>query len=959
MNEFDKNKKLETLLEDTADQVQPNLVFKAELEEKLRKAHKPRATLTFLHFNNLASVLAGTAVLGALVFFTIWIFQSLEPQNNFGNDNFSCPVTLPNGSLPPGETAEDPYSFGNGELWTTLWPEGKVVMQKDNIEPDGAFAMKWLIYRGVTGELTIEGRRLDAEAEPLRAFISDGYGDNGLQILELIFPTTGCWEVTAYVGESSLTFVTEVIYDDAQNLEAEPTAGVIIDPNATSTGETTGGYDFRGGKLFLTAPLPESPASANIYTYIDDQPATIEEAQALANQFGVQGGVYTTTFPQYPDKTGYVISDGKQMLTVYTKNYFVYTPDILVTDRGYYGVNNDNAEVVISDFFRQKGLTFPFSISKSPAEGSYHFTQLSPDGFPMQYDIYTIQSSNATLDKNGEVAYLTANMPSYEQESLGSYGIISAEDALNAILDPNTTIGMTESGSGGGEGAIPQQWHREYPDNETVSISGTITKYDSAISGQPPMIFVGSFATIGNTSELQALDNFAFVQVTGQFIVDNGIRKFNVETTNTNAIQVYVSGTLRQEGDQIILTSDDGLSEYILLNPPTDLPLNTTIGESYLGISGTLVDNTLDWSNIQYIEDASLMGGGGGGGGLGLYPLNLSGTPAVFPTPIPAEEQYTAAEVASFLSYIVEEGDTLESIAAKFNVSVEDLMRVNYISDMNVIEKDWMIKIPGVPGPTQLAGEEGIVTVSKFEKPDGKVRYQYVFLSSQSYNGIYYELQGEDLEPLQDLNNRPVKIWGDIRYSETGTVYLDVIQYEEVYPGLQFQILQGKETLTQMNGKSVALFTTNGNTYVMLSEVGAYQDISYKGDFPDEINIEALIIPGETYEGMPALRLFSMAPAKDPNTGQPIELKPFAGTVQSSPDPFGNSDTYVQPDFIVDSIQLEYYVPDPKMLYDVPTTDTQYIQPVWHFSGHYTNGTIADILVQALKQEYLRPFGSP
>jgi hypothetical protein len=270
-----------------------------------------------------------------------------------------------------------------------------------------------------------------------------------------------------------------------------------------------------------------------------------------------------------------------------------------------------------------------------------------------------------------------------------------------------------------------------------------------------------------------------------------------------------------------------------------------------------------------------------------------------------------------------------------------------------------MIKIPGVPGPTQLAGEEGIVTVSKFEKPDGKVRYQYVFLSSQSYNGIYYELQGEDLEPLQDLNNRPVKIWGDIRYSETGTVYLDVKQYEEVYPGLQFQILQGKETLTQMNGKSVALFTTNGNTYVMLSEVGAYQDISYKGDFPDEINIEALIIPGETYEGMPALRLFSMAPTKDPNTGQPIELKPFAGTVQSSPDPFGNSDTYVQPDFIVDSIQLEYYVPDPKMLYDVPTTDTQYIQPVWHFSGHYTNGTIADILVQALKQEYLRPFGSP
>lgn len=102
-----------------------------------------------------------------------------------------------------------------------------------------------------------------------------------------------------------------------------------------------------------------------------------------------------------------------------------------------------------------------------------------------------------------------------------------------------------------------------------------------------------------------------------------------------------------------------------------------------------------------------------------------------------------------------------------------------------------------------------------------------------------------------------------------------------------------------------------------------------------------------------------MAPATDPNTGQPIELEPFASKIQSSPDPFGNSDVYTQPDFIVDSVQLEYYVTDPKMLYDAPTTDTLYIQPVWHFSGHYTNGSIVDILVQALKQEYLRPFETP
>ncbi|HNA89776.1 MAG TPA: hypothetical protein PK989_10740, partial [Anaerolineales bacterium] len=598
MNEFDKNKKLETLLEETAEQLQPNVMFKAELEEKLRAAHKPRVVLTVPRFNNFASILMGAAVLGALAFFTLWIFQSLEPQNNFGNDNFSCPVTLPNGSMPPGQTNEDPFSYGNGELWTSLWPDGRIIMQEYNIEPDGSYSMKWGFVRGVEGALTIEGHRLDAEAEPLRAFINDGYGDSGLQILALIFPTTGCWEVTAHVQDASLTFVTEVVYEGEQNLQVEPTSDVIVDPNTTSTGETTGGYDFRDGKLFLTAPLPESPATANIYTYIEDQPVTIEEAQALANQFGLEGEIYTTSFPQSPDKTGYVISDGKRMLTVYTKNYFTYTPDILMTDRGYYGVDNENAEAIISDFFQQNGFAASFSISKSPAKGMYHFTQVSPDGIPMQYDIYTIQSSNVILDQNGEVAYLTANMLSYDQQALGNYGIISAEDALNAILDPHTTVGMTE-GSSGWDDITPQQWYREYPDNETVSISGSLAKYDSATPGQPPLIFVGSFAMIGKTTDLQSLSNFAFVQVIGQFIEENGIRKFNVESTNANAIQGYISGSLRQEGDQIILTSDDGSSEYVLLNPPTDLPLNTVIGESYLGVSGTLVDNTLDWANIQ------------------------------------------------------------------------------------------------------------------------------------------------------------------------------------------------------------------------------------------------------------------------------------------------------------------------------------------------------------------------
>jgi len=66
--------------------------------------------------------------------------------------------------------------------------------------------MKWPWWRGVPGQLTIEGRRLSGPAKPLRAFIPP-YGDRGFQVSALIFPDAGCWEVTGRMREESLTFV--------------------------------------------------------------------------------------------------------------------------------------------------------------------------------------------------------------------------------------------------------------------------------------------------------------------------------------------------------------------------------------------------------------------------------------------------------------------------------------------------------------------------------------------------------------------------------------------------------------------------------------------------------------------------------------------------------------------------------------------------------------------------------
>jgi hypothetical protein len=67
------------------------------------------------------------------------------------------------------------------------------------------------VVRGISGRLSIQGRRLDASAPLLGAEVSDGYGDRGFQASGVIFPTEGCWEITGQVGTARLTFVNFVI----------------------------------------------------------------------------------------------------------------------------------------------------------------------------------------------------------------------------------------------------------------------------------------------------------------------------------------------------------------------------------------------------------------------------------------------------------------------------------------------------------------------------------------------------------------------------------------------------------------------------------------------------------------------------------------------------------------------------------------------------------------------------
>jgi hypothetical protein len=104
---------------------------------------------------------------------------------------------------------------GNGKLWVGLSLDGRTIARATDLRPDGSFVIKFGWWRGVKGNLVITGRRLDGVAQPAYGDVPPNYGDQGFQATGIIFPTTGCWEITGRVGDADLAFVTEVVSVEA------------------------------------------------------------------------------------------------------------------------------------------------------------------------------------------------------------------------------------------------------------------------------------------------------------------------------------------------------------------------------------------------------------------------------------------------------------------------------------------------------------------------------------------------------------------------------------------------------------------------------------------------------------------------------------------------------------------------------------------------------------------------
>ncbi len=82
--------------------------------------------------------------------------------------------------MPPGERSAYEW-YGNGKLWTTLPPSGRLGEGLAFIDEDGSTRHKHPWWRGVPGRVVVTGTRVDAPAPELVGRTSDGYGDTGFR----------------------------------------------------------------------------------------------------------------------------------------------------------------------------------------------------------------------------------------------------------------------------------------------------------------------------------------------------------------------------------------------------------------------------------------------------------------------------------------------------------------------------------------------------------------------------------------------------------------------------------------------------------------------------------------------------------------------------------------------------------------------------------------------------------
>jgi hypothetical protein len=183
---------------------------------------------------------ACAAFSGGRTFYLQDVGQFVEPYRSQAllriETTASCPLTLPNGTRPPGQPRNVSW-YGNGLLWAGLASNGVYSVSPDRVAADGSIGNKLLwVTTPPWRAPTLSGERIDAASPPLRVLGMNRGSFSGAAnpsfMSPVTFPAAGCWRLRAHVGDISLTYVVSVVVQQARlgssSADRAPSSGADV-----------------------------------------------------------------------------------------------------------------------------------------------------------------------------------------------------------------------------------------------------------------------------------------------------------------------------------------------------------------------------------------------------------------------------------------------------------------------------------------------------------------------------------------------------------------------------------------------------------------------------------------------------------------------------------------------------------------------------------------------------------
>jgi hypothetical protein len=675
----------------------------------------------------------------------------------------------------------------------------------------------------------------------------------------------------------------------------------------------------------FASEIPSSPDNMTIYQQKLSDAVTADTARQVAAQWGINGEVYSSPSEGMGDVIFEAMDGSRSMRFLNFADQFIYQVGYTGPDYGSALMDNgplpsfDEQVAIVTNFLDPLGiLDLPYQTL--PVETERGMVAFIPhlDGYPVIQEIGVDRSNIGWIDVKvntlGEVTMVQYSH--HDFQPVADYPILTAQQAWDRFSN-DVNLHNSRYAVLSPEGINSYQaWVRKFEPGQQADIYGWVNAYYTDQPTLPGLVMINDLPIIGDTTSMAPANRYDvhFIHAWGQIqgSSNDGIA-LNLAGWETSSLtEEYITGTLKtQDGQTQLIAINRTLT---LVDPPVSIPNGTQVGIQGVILGGN--PPTLNWKFIEtgqiplsYGASNSCGGGGGGGGG---------NTP---------NADFGGGGFASL---------KLESQAAPINTQVPD---------------------PYQPGD-EINAFTGTVFITRHLYMGGKSFdevYLYPELPRDLATGWGYSLIGENLSGIEQFQNLPIRVWGQVDHLENGMIYINVDRFEPVYPGTQIQAWSGTEQIVSADGQDVILFTTSGGEkYVINSSLvwGAESNvIGYLGDL---IEIEGYIIPDNLVGEYSVLK--DLAGSYPPDG---VIDSTQVSVWDHSQDPSSNPGAVLQGNVTIDTIELAYEAINLDRCQAAAAEDPNmaawlYVQPMWVFNGHFEDGRRFIAQVQALPDKYLK-----